>query len=97
LRGNRLLHQQHLPGALDRTIKLALIMGGQAGIFAGQNSPLVCHELLEQVRIFEIKRINGEVNFWLRPGCAHFRGPGAATAAATLLFVSIGFAGHKII
>jgi len=27
-------HQEHLPGALDRAVKLALIMGREASVFA---------------------------------------------------------------
>ena len=89
-----LLHQQHLPRALDGAVQTALVMRGQAGVFARQNAALVGHKLPEQVDVFEIERVNGEINLGLRAracGVRH-RGP-AATAAVG--FVGVGFAGHK--
>ena len=87
----KLLHQQHLAGAFDGAGHAALIMRGQAGVFAGQDAALVGHELPEQVGILEIQRVDGEIyfGFWTRR--AIFRG---AARTAAFPFVSVGFAWH---
>ena len=87
----KLLHQQHLARAFDRASHAALIMGGQAGVFAGQDAALVGHELPEQVGVFEIQRVDGEINFRFWTRCAVFRG---AARTASVPFVGIGFAWH---
>ena len=76
----RLLHQQHLAGALDGAIEPALVMRRQAGVFARQDAALVGHELPEQVDVLEIERVNGEIDLGLRARGARFavRGPAAA-------------------
>src|SRR5213594_722405 len=54
----KLLHQQHLTGALDRAIQAALIMRRQAGVLARQNAALVGRELPQQSRVLEIERLD---------------------------------------
>jgi len=66
-------------------------MRGQPGVFAGKNSALVGHELLEQIDVLEIKRVKGEIDFWLGPRCARF---GTAPLAAGRFFF-VCFAWHK--
>src|SRR6266404_7453195 len=88
-----LLHQQHLPGAFNRAIQPSLVVGRQAGVFAGQDAPGVGDELPEQIDVFEIERVGREVNLGLGSGGARFRGPSAARTAAR--FVNVGLARHK--
>ena len=66
-------------------------MRWQAGVFAGQDAALVGHKLPEQVGVLEIKRVDGEINFWFRTRRAVFRG---AARTAAVPFVSVGFAWH---
>jgi hypothetical protein len=68
----RLLHQQHLPRAFDGEIQAALIMRGQAGVFARENPSLVGDELAEQRDVFEFQRVGGEINFGFGTGRAAF-------------------------
>jgi len=91
-----LFHHQHLPRAFDGAVKPALIMRGQTGVFARQDSALVGHELPEQVDIFEIERVGREIDFGFGPRRAHFHERTAASTAAVGL-VRAGFARHKII
>ena len=65
-----LLHEQHLARSLDRTVQAALIMRRQARVFPRQDPSLVRDKLLEQVDVFEIKRVNREINLRLRARCA---------------------------
>jgi len=88
---NRLLHQQHLARALDGAGQTALVMRGHPGVFARQDAALVGHILPEQIGVFEIERVGGKVNLWLRPRRAFFRLAAARTAA---VFVGMGFAWH---
>jgi len=90
-----LLHQQHLAGSLDGAIELALIMGRQTGVFAGQDSALVGDELPEQIHIFVVQGIDGEIDlgFGARRALFH-RGRFAATSFGIALFC-VGFARHK--
>ena len=90
-----LLHEQHLTGAFDRPIKLSLVVRRQAGVFAWQDSPLVGHELPQQVDIFEIERVCREIDFGFRPRRAHFHERTAASTAAVGL-VRASFARHKL-
>ena len=69
----RLLHQQHLPGAFDGPVQAALVVGGQTGVFAGQDAALIGHELPEQVDVLEVEGVDGEVDFGLGPGRARSR------------------------
>src|SRR4026208_1731064 len=75
MRSRALLHQQHLPGALDGCVEPALIMRGRARVFARQNASLIGHERAQQVRVLEIERVEREINFRLRPRCAAFCWP----------------------
>jgi hypothetical protein len=58
IRGSKLplLHQQHLPGALDHTAQAALIMRGQTGVFARQDAALVGDERAQQIGVLEPPR-----------------------------------------
>jgi hypothetical protein len=85
------LHQQHLARALDGAAQLALIMRGHPGIFARQDAALIGHILPEQIGVFEIERVNGEVNLRFRPRRAIFR---LVTRPTAVPFVCIGFAWH---
>jgi len=93
LRGGEILslHQQHLARALDGAGHAALIMRGHPGVFARQDAALIGHKLPEQIGVFEIKRVNGEINLWFRPLRAIFR---PVTRPAAVPFVCIGFAWH---
>jgi hypothetical protein len=89
-----LLHQQHLPGALDRTVKAALIMGRQAGVLTGKNAAMVGHELFQQIDVFEIQRVDREVDFGLRTRSAFLhRG---RTRSTTSRFGGVGPARHTL-
>jgi hypothetical protein len=85
------LHQQHLARALDGAGQLALIMRGHPRVFARQDAALICHILPEQIGVFEIERVNGEVNLRFRPRRAIFR---LVTRPTAVPFVCIGFAWH---
>lgn len=89
----RLLHQQHLAGALDGPAASPLIMSGQAGIFAGQQASLVGDELLQQVDVFKIQSVNGEIDFRLWTRGAVF-GIGAPAGTISLGFFGVGFSWH---
>src|SRR3989442_15563186 len=69
-------------------------MGRKPGVFSGKNSALIGHKLFQQVDILEIERVNGEVDFGLRPRRADF-GKGTATAAAFVGLVRASFARHS--
>jgi len=69
-----LAHQEHLARAFDGAIEPALIMGGQPGVFAGKNAALIGDELLEQIDVLEIKRVDSEIDLGLGTRRAHFRG-----------------------
>jgi len=90
-RRNPLLHQQHLARAFDGAGQAALIMGGQAGVFAGQDAALVSHKLPEQIGVLEIQRVGGEINLRFRPGRTTFHRAARTTA---IRFIGIGPAGH---
>jgi hypothetical protein len=89
--GLGLLHQKHLPGALDGRGETALVVRGHAGVFAWQDAALVGHILLEQGDVLEIQGVLGEVDFRLRAGRPVF-GRAAVTA---LIFFGIRLAGHN--
>jgi len=63
-----LLHEQHLPRALDGAIEPPLVMRRQPGIFAGQNASLVRHKLAQQRNILVIQRIEREIILGLGRG-----------------------------
>jgi hypothetical protein len=90
-----LFHHQHLPGAFDGTVKPALIMRGQTGVLARQDSALVGHELPQQVDVFKIERICREIDFGFGPRRAHFHERSAAPTTAVRL-VRASFARHKL-
>jgi hypothetical protein len=83
------LHQQHLARALDGRGHAALVMRGQAGVFARQNAALVGHERAEQGHVFVIERVGREINLRLGPRRAVLAG-----AALVGLFVGVGLAWH---
>jgi hypothetical protein len=66
-----LLHQQHLTRSLDGTIEPALVMSWQTGVLAGQDPALVSNELLQQINVFEVERVSGEVDLRLGTRRAH--------------------------
>jgi kynureninase len=69
-------------------------MGGQTGVFAREDPALVGHELAEQVGVFEIEGIDGEVDFGFGTGRADF-GVGTPAAAAFVGLIWAGFARHR--
>ena len=86
-----LLHQKHLPSALDRDAELALEGGRQAGVLPGQNPSVVGHVLLEQGDVLVVDSVDGELDLGLRT-----RGPGCGRSAL-LLFLELGLAGHGLL
>src|SRR5262245_25256844 len=62
-----LLHQEHLARAFDRAVQASLIVGGETGVFAWENAAVVGHKLPKEIDVLEIKRVDGEVDFGLRP------------------------------
>ncbi len=68
---SNLLHQQHLPSPLDRTVQLTLIMRRQSRVFTGKNAPLVGDELFEQIDVLEIQSVKSKIDFrlWARRPC----------------------------
>src|SRR5262249_4927163 len=94
--GECLLHQQHLPRALDRGVQAALVMGRQAGVLPGQDAALIGDELLEQVDVLIIQRIDREVDLGLGTNDAGLASAAAAVAVATAGFVGVGFAWHRV-
>jgi hypothetical protein len=85
-----LLHQQHLARAFDGVRQAALIVGGHPGVFAREDAALVGHVLTEKIRVFEIQRVGGKINFRFRARSAIF-----GWALAALVFVFMSFAGHN--
>ena len=59
-------------------------MSRQSGVFAGQDAALVGDKLLQQVGIFEVQRVDSEIDFGLGTRRANF---GEGTAAAAAAFV----------
>jgi hypothetical protein len=73
IRGSgKLFHQEGLAGAFDGAVQPPLIMGGETGVFAGENPPVVGDELFQEIDVLEIQGVNGEVNFGFRAGRADF-------------------------
>src|SRR5437667_435336 len=70
-------------------------MGGESGIFPGKNSALVGNKLPQQIRILEVERIHGEINFGFRPRSADFAQRRAATSAAFTWFFRASFSRHS--
>ena len=85
------LHQQCLARALDRERQTALVMRRQAGVFPGQDAALVGNKLAQQISVFEVERVGGEVNFRLRARRADFQHAMGPPAVCSFL---IGFTGH---
>jgi hypothetical protein len=86
-----LFHQQRLARALDGAGQPALVMRGQAGVFAGQDAALVGHKLPEQIGVLEVERVGGEINLRLRTLRAGFR---HAVGPMVIRSFLVGFAGH---
>jgi len=74
LRGEFLLHQQHLTGALNGAIQFPLIMGRKTRVLARQDAALLGHKLLEQIDVLVVKGIDCEIDFWLWTWGADFHG-----------------------
>src|SRR6185436_13507778 len=89
-----LLHEQHLARSLDRAVEPALVMGRQAGVFAGQDAAVVGDELAQQIDALEIEGVDGEIDLGLRTGRAFFQAAGAAATFA-ITAVRMSFTGHK--
>lgn len=88
--GGRLLHEQHLPCALDGRGHATLISGGQTGVFAREDAAVVRHKLAKQVRVAEIECIDGEIDLRLRALEARL-----VARIATLVFLVL--AGHDVL
>ena len=65
-----------------------------ADLIERKDAALIGDKLPQEIRIFEIERVHGKIDFRLGPGRAFFR---AATTTAVVGFVGIGFAGHRLI
>jgi hypothetical protein len=89
-RPTNLLHQQHLTGAFDGVGQAALIVGGHPSVFARKDAALVGNVLAEEIRVFEIQRVGGKIDFRFRTRGTVFR-----RALAAFIFIFVGFAGHN--
>ena len=87
------LHQQHLTRAFDGAVQAALIMRGEAGVFAREDAALIGHKRAEQVRVLKVQSVHREINLRLRAWCAFFCGAASATAVG---FVCVCLARHRI-
>src|SRR5688572_22469333 len=91
----RLLHQEHLAGAFDGAAEAALVVGREAGVFAREDATLVGNKLAEQIDVFEIEGIDGEVHFGLGARGALFHHRTAAAVFAAVAFLFMSFAWHN--
>lgn len=89
-----LLHEQHLPSALDGTIKPALIMRGQTGVLPGKNTSLVGNKLLEQVGVLKVEGVDSKIDLGLWPRGSNFRN-GTSACATFVGFIWACFARHR--
>src|SRR2546425_9083440 len=92
--GRTSLHEQQLAGALDRSIGPTLIMSGQAGVLPRQDPAVIGHKLTEQVRVFEIQGVDGEIDLGLRTRSAFLHATRSATASP-VPFLSVSLARHN--
>ena len=92
-----LLHEQHLARSLDRLVEPSLVMRREPGVLAWQDSPLIGDKLPEQVRIFEVQRVNGEINLGLGTRRADFGDGRTAASAALAGFIGTCFTRHKLL
>jgi hypothetical protein len=90
---SRLLHQEHLAGAFDGAVELALVVRGEPGVFAREDAALVGDELAEQGGVFEVEGVDGEIDLRLGPWSAGLHG--AATSA--FFFFRMSFAWHSLL
>ena len=67
-------------------------MSRQTGVFARQDTTLVSDELAEQGGVFEVERVDGEVNLRLGARSARLHG-----AAATFFFIRMSFTWHSLL
>ena len=87
LQTRNLFHEQHLAGALDGAGEPALVTSRQPGVFAGQQTSLICHKLFQMHWVFKVQGIDREINFWLGTRCAALIGSiAAATSFGSLPF-----------
>ena len=89
-----LLHEKHLPSALDRTIKPTLIMRGQTGVFLWKNTSLVGNKLLKQVGVLKVEGVDRKIDLGLWPRGSNFRN-GTSARAAFVGFIWACFARHR--
>lgn len=68
-------------------------MGRETGVFPGEDTSLIGHELAEQGRVFVIKGIGCEIDFGFGTGSAFFSVSRASTTFA-ILFVGVRFTRH---
>jgi hypothetical protein len=94
--GLRLLHHQHLARPFDRAAEQALIMRRQTRVFAGQQPTRVSHILPEQIHIFEIDGVDGEIDLGLGPQSTMLHTVPARTPPI-LAFFRIRFAWHNLL
>ena len=71
-------------------------MGRKTGVFAGENATLIRDELLEQVRVLEIERIDGEIDLGFGPGRSHLRERGPVASTAFIRLIRASLARHKL-
>jgi hypothetical protein len=71
-------------------------MGGQTGILTRENAALIGHKLPEQIRVFEIERVDRKIDFWLGTRSADFSEGRTAAGATFFGFVRASFSGHRL-
>ena len=73
-----LFHQEHRPTALDLARDLAMQVRGHAGDAARENFTTLGDKFLEEIRVFVVDRLDGNIN-----AAAGHRAIGAAKSGTT--------------
>ncbi len=85
-KGCRLLHQQHLPGTLDRGRHLPLIMSREIGVFTRQDAAVVGYKLPQQIDVTVIESVKREIDLRLWPLIYLIGARGPGVLVGTFLF-----------
>jgi len=89
----RLFHQEHLPGAFDGAVQSPLVMSGKTGVLPRKDAAGVGDKLFEQIDVFVVECVRGEVNLGLGARGADLHSAPAARTAARFVYVRL--ARHK--